>query len=194
MADVASAKVETAVETKDRELDELKWTPDGRGFLTTSQAGATPLPLHMQIGFIPIPGGEYRPITKDTNAYRTLSLSAEGKTMAAIQQKAAQTLYLFPAEGFTGTPPTPTLAQSKESHFFEWAGNSGVYFDGNLTRVSMDGSSRTTIVADPAEHIFKPGACQTGGSINFVWQGHPESSKTNIWRVDADGTNLKQLT
>jgi Tol biopolymer transport system component len=28
----------------------------------------------------------------------------------------------------------------------------------------------------------------------FVWQGHPENSKVVLWRIDADGANLKQLT
>ena len=38
-------------------------------------------------------------------------LSADGKTLATIQQKGTQTLYLMPATGFAANPPNPAPAQ-----------------------------------------------------------------------------------
>jgi Tol biopolymer transport system component len=194
LAEVGSAKVQTFARFKDRELGELLWLPDGRNLLTTYQPGDTPPPSRLQIGFIAYPGGEFHTITKDTNGYQTLTLSADGKTLAAVQQKSTQTLYLLAASGFTGTPPAPAAAQSKNSYFFDWANNGELYFDGNLVRVALDGSNRTTLLSDPAEHIFSATPCPIGRNIIFVWRGHPDPSKANIWRIDADGTNPKQLS
>jgi serine/threonine protein kinase len=194
VADINTAKVRTFAQYKDRELDELVWLPDGRGLLTTYQPGSTPPPSRLQIGLIAYPGGEFYPITKDINGYQTLTLSADGKTFAAVQRKSAQTMYLLPASGFIGTPPTPAAAQSKNSHFFDWANNGELYFDGNLVRVALDGSHRTTLLSDPAEHIFRATPCPIGRYILFVWQGHRDPSKTNIWRIDADGANPKPLS
>jgi Tol biopolymer transport system component len=100
----------------------------------------------------------------------------------------------MPAGGFTGTPPSPAAAQSKESYFFDWASNNEFYFDGNVQRVSIDGKNKTPLFTDPAQHIFRAIGCPIGRYIVFVWQGHPESSKTNIWRIDADGENPRQLS
>jgi serine/threonine protein kinase len=192
-ADSVSGKVRPFVKFNDRELSGLAWLPNGSGLLTTYMPGSSPPPNHLQIGFVASPGGEFRRVTKDTNSYQTLTLSADGKTLAAVQQKATQTLYLMPAAGFTGTPPAPAAAQSKDSHFFDWAGNSDFYFDGDLQLVSLDGSTRT-LLADPGHLIFRPVGCPIGKYVVFVWQGHPESSKVVLWRIDADGANLKQLT
>jgi serine/threonine protein kinase len=193
LADSASGKVRPFVKFNDRNLSGLVWLPNGSGLLTSYMPGSSPPPSHLQIGFVASPGGEFRRITKDTNGYRTLTLSADGKTLAAVQQKATQTLYLMPAAGFTGTPPAPAAAQSKDSHFFSWAGDNDFYFDGDLQRVSLDGSART-LLADPEHLIFRPVGCPIGKYIVFVWQGHPESNKVVLWRIDADGSNLKQLT
>jgi serine/threonine protein kinase len=192
-ADSVSGKVRPLAEFKDRDLSGLVWLPNGSGLLTTYMPGSSPPPNHLQIGFVASPGGEFHRITKDTNSYRTLTLSADGKTLAAVQQKATQTLYLMPAAGFTGTSPAPAAAQSKESHFFSWAGDSDFYFDGDLQRISPYGGTRT-LLADPDHFIFRPVGCPLGKYVVFVWQGHPESGKVVLWRIDADGANLKQLT
>jgi serine/threonine protein kinase len=196
LADAASGELQPLARFKARDLggDNMVWLPDGRGIVTTFAPVSSPPPARLQIGFVAYPGGEFRRITNDTNSYHTVTLSADGKTLAAVQVKAAQTLYLLPAEGFAGTPPAPAGAQSKDSHFFSWTGDGEIYFDGSLQRVSLDGSNRITLLSDPTDEIFRPAACPTGRYIVFTWHGHSDSSKTDIWRVDTDGANPKQLT
>jgi len=193
LADVASAKVRTFAQFQDRDLDNLIWLPSGRGLLTTYMPGSSPPPVHQQISLVTNPGGAFHGVTKDTSSYRTLSVSSDGKTLAAVQQKAIQTLYLMPPDGFTGTPPPPADAQSQHSHFFNWAGPDAFYFDGDIERVSLDGS-RTILITEPGHLLFRATGCPFGKYVVFVWQGHSVSSKTNLWRIDADGSNLKQLT
>jgi eukaryotic-like serine/threonine-protein kinase len=194
LADVATGKVRPLARFNDRSIGDLVWAPNGRGLLTTFQVGAMPPPLRLQIGFVSQPGGEFHAVTKDTSSYQTLTLSADGKTLAAVQQRPSQTFYVMPAAGFTGPAPAPAAAQSKDSRFFAWASNREVYFDGDLVRVALDGSHRTTLLRDPIYPLFRLTACQVGGYIAFVWHGHPDIGKTNIWRIDGAGTNPKQLS
>jgi Tol biopolymer transport system component len=173
----------------------LAWLPDVRGLVATYQKNATPY-ARSQVAFVSEPAGQFRPITRDTNNYQTLTLSADGKTLATVQQRATQTFYVLPAAGFTGNTPNPAPAQVKESLFFGWAGNGSLYFDDvdSLLRISADGGDKAQLLSDPAAQIIQPTSCQNGRYIVFTWAGHFASNKTNIWRVNADGSNPKQLT
>jgi Tol biopolymer transport system component len=192
--DAASAKVQAVVPFKKVQLNDLAWLPDGRGLVMTYQNNGTPL-ARAQIGLLSSKATEFRAITKDTNSYRTLTLSADGKTLATVQQKATRTLYLLPAGGFSGSPPAPALAQLKDSFVFNWASKGDLYFadGGTLLRISPDGASKTTIVSDPAAVIAAAIPCPNGSDVILQWDGH-SASKINVWRMSADGSNLTQLT
>jgi|HubBroStandDraft_6_1064221.scaffolds.fasta_scaffold19839_2 serine/threonine protein kinase len=193
--DVPSAKVKTLSRFNNLQLNDLAWLPDARGLMATYQQNATTY-ARSQVAFVSEPAGHFRPITRDTNNYQTLTLSADGKTLATVQQKTTQTFYSLPAPGFTGNAPNPAPAQIKESLFFGWAGNGNFYFDDvdSLLRISADGGDKAQLLSDPAAQIIQPTSCQNGRYIVFTWAGHFASNKTNIWRVNADGSNPKQLT
>jgi eukaryotic-like serine/threonine-protein kinase len=195
LEDVRSREVKSLARFSAQLLVNAVWMPDGRGLLVGFQSKLSPI-AHSQIGFVTNPGGEFRAVTKDTNDYRTLTLSGDGKTLATVQQKSTGTLYLLPATSLGRNPPRPAPAQDKDSFLFGWANNGDLYFDGssNLVRISADGSKRTTLLSDPAAQILRPTECRGGRYIIFVWAGHDASDKANIWRIDNDGSNPKQLT
>jgi serine/threonine protein kinase/Tol biopolymer transport system component len=194
LVDVAISKMRTLARFNNLAPNEMVWLPDGRGLLIVYAAKLSPIARN-QIGFVSVPGGQFRAITEDTNDYQTLTLSADGKTAATVQQKATRTLYLIPAAGFTGNPPNPSPAQSKNSFVFGWLPNGDFYFDDgpNLLRISADGSTKTTLLSDPGGQVLRPSSCAGDRYIVFIWAGHG-NSKANAWRVDADGSNPKQLT
>jgi serine/threonine protein kinase len=193
--DLISAKVRTLARFSDLPLNSIVWLPDRRGLLATYQRDIG-FVARSQIGVISNPSGQFHTITKDTNDYQTLTLSADGKTLATVQQKATQTLYLMPAKGFTGNAPNPAPAQSKDAAMFGWASNGDLYFGdaGNLLRISVDGSNKTTLLSDPSAQVIRPRSCPDGRYIVFVWANHAANKKVNIWRVNTDGSNPKQLT
>jgi Tol biopolymer transport system component len=193
--DLASSKVRTLARFNDLPLNSIVWSPDGRGLLATYQRDIG-FVARSQIGFISYPEGQFHTITKDTNDYQTVTLSADGKTLATVQQKATQILYLMPARGFASNPPNPALAQSKDAAMFGWARNGDIYFgdDSNLLRTSTDGRNTATLLNDPVAQVIRPRGCADGRYIVFVWANHSSSKRVNIWRVDIDGSNPKQLT
>jgi eukaryotic-like serine/threonine-protein kinase len=192
--DVPSAKVRAIVPFNKIQLNDLAWLPDGRGLVVTYQNNTTPF-ARAQIGLLSAAGTQFRTITNDTNSYRTLTLSADGKALATVQQKVARTLYLLPSTGFAGSPPYPAPAQVKDAFAFNWALNGDLYFadGGTLLRISPDGASKTTIVSDPGAVIAAAIACPNGSDVILQWDGH-SAAKINVWRMSADGSNLRQLT
>jgi serine/threonine protein kinase len=175
-------------------IKDALWVPDGHGLLVISYMNR----LRSQVGFISTPAGQFRAVTKDTNSYRTLTLSADGKTLATVQQKYIETFYIVPSEGFTGNPPSPALAQNNDSFHPSWASNGDLYFNGStLLRISTDGSNKTTLLSDPNATVAWPSACPGGRYVVFAWAGHVSGQNAtiwNIWRVNTDGSNQKQLT
>ena len=191
LVDATTAKTQMLGQFNKRLLD-MTWFPDGHGLLATYPS--TPLFGRVQVGFMSNPGGQFRNITNDTNSYGRLTLSADGKTLVTVQQKNSQTLYLLPAAGFAGQPPNPAPAQNKDSFWFGWASNRDLYFDGGtLLRVSIDGRNKTTLLSDPTGGIMMPVSCRNG-YVLLLRPTHDGGNKLSTWRVDADGSNPKQLT
>ncbi len=190
--DVASGKSETAAIFKDKLLRKQIWLPNGEALLGIYQEPASG--PRTQIGITSIPGGKFQQVTKDTNSYITLTLSADAKTLATVQQKTLRSFYMFPAAGTGANPPGPALPQEKDVSDFVWTATGGfdLFEDGNLVRVSADGSGKTVLLSGLG--INGLSACRDGRSLVFSWVGHGGGNQVNVWRVDADGTNPKQLS
>ena len=195
LLDLASSKVRTLTQFNDLLLNSVLWMPDSSG-LVVSYHRDIGFVARSQLGFISNPTGQFRTITNDTNDYQTLSLSADGKTLVTVQQRTTQTLYVTPAAGSTAIAPNPPRAQSRGAAMFGWASNGDIYFgdESNLLRMSADGSNKTTLLSEPSAQIIQPTGCSGGRYIVFVWANHAASKKVNIWRVNTDGSNPKQLT
>jgi len=192
--DVASVKTADFVSLPGVVFYKSEWLPDARGLVTQYQdlrAGLN----HNQIGFVSYPGAEFHPITKDTNSYESLSLSADAKTLTTVQSKRLFTLYAVPSTIDGASPPTPAVPQlQKGSLNFSWAGNNGFYLteDNRLVRISSDGSNKTNLAT--LTSIYSISACADGRYLLLALVGQGGVTGTNIWRANADGTNLKQLS
>jgi len=188
-------------------VTDLAWLPDMRGLLI-SHLGRESGYSRNQIAYVALPSGETTAITKDTNNYSNLSLSANGKTIATSQQKASRTFYLLPADGGgANASPRPIFEQERDIANFAWAGSEQIVVSeaDKLVRFSLDGKSRAVLASDSNAFLNAPETCSatpTTGSnepeshrIVFAWAGHAENATgRSIWRVDLDGSNLKQLT
>jgi serine/threonine protein kinase len=170
------------------------WLPNGSGLLVQYQDRDSGL-NRAQIGFVSYPDGHFHSITKDTNSYGPLTISADGSTLATVQSKTLYTLYVIPAAGTGLTPPNPAIPEQQKGHMtFGWDGNGGYYMadDSNLMRLSADGNSKVSLLNH--ESIRSVSACPDGRTLLVTLLRHGGGSSENIWRVDADGTNLKQLS
>jgi len=192
--DLASGEMHNLVDIKGIEFSKLVWMPDGHGLFVQYQDLSAGL-NHYQIGFVTYPSGQFHTITKDTNSYTTLTLSADAKTLATVQSKRLYTLYVIPSAGTGANPPNSVLPQQQKGFLnFGWAGNDGFYLaeENHLVHVSLDGSNKTSLLNNIA--ITSVSACPDGRTLLLTSVGQGVGGGSNVWRIKSDGTDLKQLS
>ncbi|MGA2981369.1 MAG: protein kinase [Terriglobales bacterium] len=187
-------KVEQLAAFEDKSVNVLKWPPDGSGLIVNYQQ-AGPSFQRAQIGFLPSSGGALQPITRDTNSYRTLTLSADGKTLATVQMKTSQSLYLASGTGSAAPEPPSLLPQGEFVSGFGWdgSGNLLVGESGHLSRMGPDGGNSSQLLGDAASAVLEPAACGARYMV-FTWVFHAGARAGNIWRANSDGSNPVKLT
>ncbi len=186
----------------DKEIEAIQWSTAGDGLFVTFRKKGPDL-TRVQIGFVSLPGGQssdrsdgqVQPISHDTNTYSTLSLSADGKTLATVQQKAVSNFYVLPAAGTVSPDATPLSVDGIRIANFSWAADGALLTSdfARLVRTDISGKNPTVLASDPSAGIFAFAPCGTQ-SIVFPWAFHGGSNAISIWRVDADGSHATQLT
>ena len=198
MFDATTGKETKLAGFKDYAPSFLTWMPSGDGMLLTAEARGSGF-TRQQIGYFSSDEPGIRFVTQDTNNYITLRLSADGKTLSAIQRHVNYGFFNFPAAAaLAGRPPDVTgIHQERDIYGFNWAPDGALYVNdgGKLMRVNADGSGDETVLVNEADTVLGlPASCGNGKYIVFTWAGYHGSTSANIWRVNADGRDPKQIT
>ena len=174
-------------------LDSIAWLPDGHALLVLS-ADASSNFNRKQIGIISYPKGELRAITKDTNDYLSVSVPADGKSIATIQSQPRGSVTMASYDGKTSGQPS-TISERPPTFTFTWGSNDKLLLEqeNGIFSMSPDGSNRAPLLHDDFPS-FDPISCDNGRYIIFSSALRAGKSAVNIWRMDATGGNLKQLT
>jgi serine/threonine protein kinase len=192
--DVAGKQVEPFASFKNELVFDVVWLPGGR-WLVARYAHKGPSYLRPQIGLISQAGGQVQPVTRDTNSYDTLTVSADGKTAATVQVRITSSLSLIGSGGSAANiqGQAPVLAQDVQSMAWTTDGKVLVSDGKSLQRMNLDGGERTTIVNDPDSWITGLARCGDRYLV-LSWAFHGGTNQIHIWRTNADGSNPMQLT
>ena len=195
LLDVAGGKETPLTADSGRGFYNVVWNPDGRSLLVTFQdisGGAQ----HTQIGFVTYPDGKFRSLTNDTRGYRSISLSADGASLVALQRQESDSIHIQPATGIGSAAEVPGLPNQSNIQGIGWDKNGNLLLTTptQILRVSLDGKQQTTVFSDRSPFLQGSSACANGGPILLVWFRPEAKSTLNIWRIDADGSHPKQLT
>jgi eukaryotic-like serine/threonine-protein kinase len=193
--DVASRKARTFVRFSGRSVSQLAWLPDGSGLLVTYRDSAEV--NRSQIGFLAYPSGQFRAVTRDADNYQSLTLSADGRTFAAVQTKTSENLcLLLGAGGRRAARSLMPVRSFRPTEVFAWGDDGKLLLSRGsaLERVSPEGDHPVTVVSEPASWIGDPQECAGGRYIVFVAFHGGSVGSANVWRADADGSNLQELT
>ena len=194
---VGTGKSHRLVTFKDKAAVEIYWSPDGRTLFAKYLQSVANVAWG-QIGFLRGGGENIEPITRDTNMYETLTLSADAKTLATVQERSYATISVLSKVGREFEAPRTLLTQAKQFNswsalFWNADGNLLVGNPDRLFKLGTDGTSQIQLLADSGEAILQPSSCGKSYSV-LVWL-HRRGTKTpNIWRVAADGSSPLKLT
>ncbi len=173
-------------------VQQVAWTPHSKGLVLTAQeqqGGPN------QIWFLSQPGGEVERITNDLNNYNGVSISADGANLATVQSQASSNVWLAPNSN-------AGAALKITSGTNEGANGLAVMPDGriiytvfgagktDLFLTNPDGSNARQLTSNAALNAL-PYASSDGRYIVFA---STRTGSPHIWRMDVDGTNLKQIT
>ena len=191
--DLGSGAIQTRSFT-DKNIWTLQWSASGDGWFVTYQQKGPKLG-RSQIGFVKVSDGQLRPISRDTNSYATLTFSADGKTLATVQQKAVTNLFVLPGEGSSDPVASPLLVNGAKIGNFSWTPDGNLLTSDltSLVRTDMQGNNPATLVSDASAAILGFAPCGTQ-YIVFPWAFHGGTNAIGIWRVNADGSHPTQLT
>ncbi|MGA7852609.1 MAG: protein kinase [Candidatus Acidiferrales bacterium] len=192
MFDASSGEKKTFA-TSEMLLNSPLWLPDQSGILVLG-SGRDSNFNRSQVGIFSYPDAVYRPITNDTNDYPGISLSADGKTIATVQAQYVGTLQTAEWEAKGAGKPV-TVSSRPPTNWFAWTPDGKLLLEqeNGIFQMNADGSGRAPLLHDDFPS-FGPISCDHGRYIIFASAFRGGNSTMNIWRMDATGGNLKQLT
>ena len=189
---VASGKSKVIFDDSTRIFGGLKWMPDGSGLVGFEADQAWNF-TRDQIAFMSYPGGKLSPITRDTNTYSDVSVAASGRVLAAILSEARWNLYLVPTSGQASS--ARQVASTASDTNFTWTLDNQIIADQGNTLRAIDPASgaKSSFASQEGRLSGNPAECADGRYVVFD-SAQTSTGNENIWRADASGANLKQLT
>ncbi len=196
MFDFSRNKMTVFQRYADKSTFDVVWTPDGRGLLTVYQRGFMARGDNAQIGFVSYPEGNFRTVTNDTNSYRDITLSADGKTLVAAHVQVSHELGLLPGTDGDASLSIPGISKRASISDVAWLSNEQllVSLNDRIVQMDTDGTHQVMLLNDPLGDINSVAVCNNSPFLILSWYVPRGGSGRNIWRLRADGSDLQQIT
>jgi eukaryotic-like serine/threonine-protein kinase len=193
--DLASGRMSAFMEAADKVVFSLAWTPDSRSIFLSYAPTARSLAPGRQIGVVSYPEGKFRTITNDVNSHASVSLSADGKTLATVQTQTTTELDVLPSSGRGSGVVISDIPRQETIPGFDWTtdGRLLVSEGRRLIRMRSDGADPVTLLNDSSGWIRSVSECDAGRTIVVTWLLHGGGNSLKLWRAGADGSNLTLL-
>jgi serine/threonine protein kinase/Tol biopolymer transport system component len=187
---IATGVVRTLFATRGA-LGRPHWLPDGDALLVPmrEESGGA----QGQLWKISYPSGEAQRLTNDLTDYSLpwLDLTADGSTVVTVETTVSSDLWNAP--GGDSTHATQITSGGPAIVGVSTLGTDRILVTNRnreLFTANYDGSSRTQVAGSDRNILFAWG-CGDGKHIVYAV---PRGNASDIWRMDADGSNQLQLT
>ena len=175
-------------------VDGVAWLPDSSGMFL--QVRSRENNLRAQIRFQPYPSGPVQNITNDLNEYHNITVTADGKALATVQQQASSAVYVgnAPAKWTDEIKlnPAPITPGQADGGGLQWGFDGKIYFTDNESRsfrMNSDGSSRVQI-PDRDTSAFYAVSCGPDATVFAQLR----DNNLNLFRQSSGAGEIKQLT
>jgi hypothetical protein len=149
------------------------------------------------VWLVDYPGGEAHRVTNDLNSYRSISVTADGKSLITVQETGYANLWIVPLSAGEGAGRRITSGRRELIEQIQWS-NSGrivcrVRREGvaELWTFDPEGSGgRRLDVGFP--NVLNP--CETADGKQIVFTASRAGGAAHVWKIAADGGQATQLT
>jgi len=194
--DISSGREQEIGSRRWTSLGEFTWLPDGKSLLVVATDFSTP--SQNQLWRVSYPDGQVSRITNDLNDYENVSVTADGKALATVTTKATSNIWVAAKGDWSRLQQlTRGLGDADGINGLSWTEGGKIVYtsaaNGNssLLLVNPQNDEAQKLV-QRSEFSGEPSACGGAGYITF--SAASQGGGPYIWRVDADGGGLKQLT
>jgi serine/threonine protein kinase/roadblock/LC7 domain-containing protein len=175
-----------------RLLHDFVWLPDESGLVLAAQE-KTAVPA--QIWTLSYPGGVVRRISNDISDYLSVALSADARTIAAVQRNLTSEIWTAPASNpdagrqitFGRTEGMNDFTITPDNHIVYTANHAGNW---DLFISDFDGGNARQLSFDNRFHT-SPSACDDGRTVVF---GSNSASGDRVWKIDVQTGVSSALT
>jgi eukaryotic-like serine/threonine-protein kinase len=187
--DVETGKRNAFLISKDLFFSNAVWLPDGNGLLALAQ----PFAGSNQIVYVAYPSGKVSPVTRDTNSYVDLSLAADGHTLATVEGQTHDALSVMP-DGVANAQAREFPTEGFPSYEVAWTRDNQLVLSvrhGSVALLNPGTGSKTPLLSQ----LRSPGFARLCPDGHIVFSALAENKmEGHVFRADADGGNVKELT
>lgn len=179
----------TVLDTNGQRIGELAVLRNGKGILINKTDDVSKL---QQLYYVSLPEGRQQRITNDLNSYQGVSVSSDGKAIAATQNHTAQDIW-------TGRNAENLRRITTESNAFSnavFTPDGRIVYDAldnnrpNIRIMNADGTGAQQLT--PNESFNQEPQVSADG--RFIVFTSDRTGENKIWRMNTDGSNPAMLT
>jgi Tol biopolymer transport system component len=189
-------------------IEGLAWLPDGTGLVVggfgagqrSSGPGAvspsTEDDQSPQVWLVDYPGGEAHRVTNDLNAYQSISVTADGKSLVTVQRSAYANLWIVPIGAGDNAGRRVTTGRREFIDQIRWCPSGRIVCRAQREGVTElwtfgpDGSDGRRLDVGP--NLADPMPTADGQRILFT--SGRGGGAAHVWKIDSDGGQATQLT
>jgi Tol biopolymer transport system component len=176
---------------------DVEWEPEGTGLLVTGTEKLTDSQL--QIWYVKYPEGTVAKLSNDLDAYVTVSVTADGKSLVTSRWRTQAAVYVGNSPAVLNDKvkwDVQAISGEQTAIYNElaWTASGkllGVDAAARLYLMTSDGSGRIQL-GEGMEGIFEAAACGSGEEVVLA-RGMADQSIT-VWRLNTGTGETKQLT
>ena len=179
--------------TSDSGFVSTAWMPEGNGLLALEKTRASNF-AQEQIEYVVYPVGKLDPVTRDTNSYSDLSVAANGQVLATVLSQGRWNLEVMSATSAGADARQVGTAAAFTNLTWTHDGRLVYDKDNTLYWLNPDSGAKGAFATEQDTADGDPWECPDGHYVVFLLGLRGGGSSENVWRADASGGNLKQLT
>lgn len=201
-----STGTETRIPLKEVNLlriSQLAWVNDGKGLIYMPYAAN--MGQRYQIRYAAYPSGEIQNVTNDLTSYDDFSMTADSRTIVAVQREYSMGIWLTDENDFsTAVGINSKTAADDGERGLTWTRDGKIVFvssEGgaqNIWRMNPDGSDPKPLTADYKLGKAYPSLSMDGDAITYYYRDIDPVTKeplpgNTFFQMDPDGQNSRRI-